>query len=162
MLATLPRALAFAASLLRDVSMADDVVHDCYCRILQKADVYDIPREGTKILFRSITNACIDRNYRQRPHQRLESMGDDEIGVADPKTTEPAIGAMGRELEERIATGLDRLPMPQRAALELRSLGHSQQEIAEALGVSGTHAGVLIHRARQALAKHLGVEDRFE
>ena len=66
MLATLPRALAFATSLLRDRALAEDVVHDCYVRLLQKADTYDLPRDGTKLLFKAITNACIDRNYRDR------------------------------------------------------------------------------------------------
>ena len=39
--------------------------------------------------------------------------------------------------------------------MELKALGHSQQEIAEMLGLTATHAGVLVHRARQALAQCL-------
>ena len=50
---------------------------------------------------------------------------------------------------------LAKLPPMQRAALELKSLGHSQQEVAEVLGVSTTNAGVLVHRARQAMAREL-------
>src|SRR5439155_26473074 len=36
-LATAPRAVAYAAALLRDAVLAEDVVQDCYCRLLQKA-----------------------------------------------------------------------------------------------------------------------------
>ena len=54
-----------------------------------------------------------------------------------------------------VARGLARLPVTQRAALELRSLGSSLEEIGEALGVTANHAGVLIHRARQAMANYL-------
>src|SRR3954469_13181264 len=54
-LATLPRAVAYAASLLRDRALAEDVVHDCYVRLLRKSETYDLPRDGTRILFRAIT-----------------------------------------------------------------------------------------------------------
>jgi DNA-directed RNA polymerase specialized sigma24 family protein len=55
------------------------------------------------------------------------------------------------ELRRVLDEALDRLPIPQRAALELKSLGHSLEEIAEALSVKANHAGVLIHRARRAV-----------
>jgi RNA polymerase sigma-70 factor (ECF subfamily) len=43
----------------------------------------------------------------------------------------------------------------QRAAVELKALGHSLQEIAEILDVTPTNAGVLVHRGRQELARQL-------
>ena len=82
MLATLPRVVAFARSLLRDHAAAEDVAHDCYCRILAKADVYDIPRR-TKVPFCAITNACIDRTGRDRRHQSLDADPDTD-GVPEP------------------------------------------------------------------------------
>jgi DNA-directed RNA polymerase specialized sigma24 family protein len=59
-------------------------------------------------------------------------------------------------LQEAIGRGLDELPLAQRAAIELKGMGHSLQEIAEALGVTPSNAGVLIHRGRQALARRIG------
>ncbi|MFO0879107.1 MAG: RNA polymerase sigma factor [Gemmataceae bacterium] len=153
-LATLPRATAFARSLLRDAASADDVVHDCYYRILKKADVYDIPNEGTRILYRAITNACINRAGARRLVS-LHALGDEDHGHIDPRAPDPFGELLGRELSERLAEGLARLPLPQRAALELKSLGHSLEEIAAALEITLSNAGVLIHRARQALANHL-------
>ena len=50
---------------------------------------------------------------------------------------------------------LARLPVAQRAAVELKALGYSLTEIAEAVGVTPNHAGVLVHRGRLALADHL-------
>jgi DNA-directed RNA polymerase specialized sigma24 family protein len=47
------------------------------------------------------------------------------------------------------------LPITQRAALELKSLGQSLEEIGAALRVSANNAGVLVHRARQAMARRL-------
>jgi len=148
---TLPHALAYATSLLRDRDAAEDAVHDCYCRILRKADAYDLARDGMKILIRAITNACIDRAGRRRVLASL----DEGIPAADPRAPEPAAAGMARELAEAVEAGLARLPLAQRAALEMKSLGHSLEEIAEVLGISSGHAGVLVHRARQELARHL-------
>ena len=58
-------------------------------------------------------------------------------------------------MDAPLPEGLARLPDNLRAALEMKSLGHSLQEIAAALDITANHAGVLIHRARQALALYL-------
>lgn len=153
-LATAPDAVAYAVSLLRDRPSAEDIVQDCYCRLLEKADLYDLPRDGRKLLFRSITNACINVRERTRPMLRL-TVEEDRTALAPDRV------AMSRELEEAVAEGLAKLPLTYRAAMELKSLGHSLQEIADALDVTVSNAGVLIHRARQKLAEHLApfVED---
>ena len=158
-LSTLPRAVAFAVSLLRDRSAADDVVQDCYCRLLAKAAVYDLPRDGTRILFKAISNACVDRAraLRELP---LDAPPDDPDAPAAPepvdrKLPEPSDVAARRELESALTAALARLPDDQRAAVELKALGYSLTEIAEAVGVTPNHAGVLVHRGRRALADHL-------
>ncbi len=157
-LATWSQAVAYALSLLQDRTLAEDVVHDCYCRLLEKADVYDLLHDGTRLLMSSVTNAAINRNTRKRPLLRL-SVGEEnssaEREIKDPTAQEPVQVLMEHELEQVIAQGLALLPVPQRAAIELKSLGHSLQEIADSLGVSPSNAGVLVHRARQTLARHL-------
>ncbi|MDR3639025.1 MAG: sigma-70 family RNA polymerase sigma factor [Isosphaeraceae bacterium] len=148
-LATLPRAVAFAASLLHDRVRSEDVVHDCYVRLLSKAGTYNLLADGTKLLFKAITNACIDVNGRER---RLLSL--DELS-ADGRAIDPHDQAEHRELEAAMVDGLGRLTVAQRAALELKSLGYTLDEIAEALATSPSNAGVLVHRARKALAEQL-------
>ena len=158
-LATLPRAVAFATSLLKDRALAEDVVHDCYVRLLAKADTYNLPHDGTKLLYKAITNACVDRNYRDRRLVSLEvESRDEEDGtppLADARACDPLDQAGQRELEAAVAVEIDRLTVAQRGAIELKSLGHSLDEIAEALGVSPGHAGVLVHRARKTLTNRL-------
>jgi RNA polymerase sigma-70 factor (ECF subfamily) len=158
-LATASDAVAFAASLLRDRGEAEDVVQDCYCRLLRKAAEYDLLRDGRKLLFAAITNACINRNTRAHVRLSLDAAGNDGVGLheilPDHAATEPPRAAIHRELEAAVDEALGRLPMPQKAALELKSLGHSLQEIGDALGVNPGHAAVLIHRARQAMSKLL-------
>jgi DNA-directed RNA polymerase specialized sigma24 family protein len=75
--------------------------------------------------------------------------------VVDRRMEGPVACAMLRELEQALEAGLEQLPLAQRAALQMKSMGHSLQEIAETLAISVSHAGVLIHRARQSLAQHL-------
>jgi RNA polymerase sigma-70 factor (ECF subfamily) len=158
-LSTAPDAVAYATSLLRDRGAAEDVVQDCYCRLLQKAEVYDLLRDGRKLLFEAVTNACINRVTRTRNILSLDAARDDESNlhatVADKTAAAPEQVLINRELEQAIAAALEKLPVAHRAALELKSLGHSLQEIGEALDVSPNYAGVLIHRARQAMAEQL-------
>ena len=155
-LATWARAVAFAATLLRDRGAAEDVVHDCYCRLLAKAEEYDLARSGTKILFKAISNAAINRNTRERQLVSLDGTAEKNgWEVEDHRTGEPVQVLLDLELEKQVAEGLAKLPEMQRAALELRGLGYSLAEVAETLEITPTNAGVLVHRARQALAEHL-------
>lgn len=159
---TLPRALAFARSVTLDSHVAEDVVHDCYGRLLSHQDRYDLVRDGWKILLRSITHACIDHRRR---HSRTQSTDPTLLdGVAEEhgdgvggraRVADPQSLAQANELHEAIRAALETLPTIQRAALELRSLGHSLAEVGEALAVSENHAAVLVHRARKAMSKLL-------
>jgi RNA polymerase sigma factor (sigma-70 family) len=157
-LATAPAALAYAISLVQDRHVAEELVQDCYCRLLQKAGVYNLPRDGRRLLFRSVTNACITYASRTRPTASLDrsGFGTGRHGLIADRHAEPAERVlMRRELEEAIGDGLRALPVAQRAALELKSLGQSLEEIGLALRVSANNAGVLVHRARQAMARYL-------
>jgi RNA polymerase sigma-70 factor (ECF subfamily) len=157
-LSTYSCARAYANSLFRDRALAGDVVHDCYIRLLRKSDVYDLIQDGTKLLFKAINNACVDRNRRRRVRS-LDEQAWDEIDdrrrMANGEAASPLDAAIGKELEEAVAVGLARLPIAQRSALELKSLGYSLEDIAESLGTSPSNAGVLVHRARGSLAEHL-------
>lgn len=159
-LETAPRATAYARSLLRNRDDADEVVQECYCRLLAHRGRYDLPRDGLKLLMTAITNACINRTTRRKTTFRLvRPDADNGLDAADdpPDTTAapPELTAASNELKRAMDAALGTLPPPQRAAVELKALGYSQQEIAEMLGVSASNAGVLIHRGRQALAKQL-------
>lgn len=155
---SLPKALAFARSLVADRHAAEDVVHECICRLLEREDRYNLPRDGFKLLLRSIANACIDRSRRAgriRWQTGLDAQSDWAHEFVDPRSVEPYQLAVHRELETAVGEALRHLPLKQRAALELKSLGCSLSEIAETLEVSESHAGVLVHRARRALSREL-------
>ena len=152
---------AYARSLLANAHEAEDIVQDCYCRLIAKAGTYDLKRDGLKLLFTAISNACINLKTRRKPTYSLTRP--DGAGDGDGRTEDPADAravppddlAAGNELQNAIADGLKLLPSQQRAAVELKALGYSQTEIAEMLGITPSNAGVLVHRARQMLAQYL-------
>jgi RNA polymerase sigma-70 factor (ECF subfamily) len=105
---SLPRGLAYALSLTRDRHLAEDIVQDCFCRLLAKRDTYDLPRDGFKILLRAITNACIDRQRQVEERTNVEMADECEPVRRDAGTThipDPPEIAMSHELESAIATG---------------------------------------------------------
>lgn len=152
----LPGAVAYASSLLGDRTSGEEVVQDCVCRLLAHAARYDLPRDGRKLLFRSITNACINRRTRARKTLSLDSAPRDEQtgawNLVDRAADSPPALAMAAELSAAIAEGLSKLPLRQRSALELSSMGYRADEIAEMLGVAPPHVRVLLFRARKAMA----------
>jgi RNA polymerase sigma-70 factor (ECF subfamily) len=154
--ATLPRALGYARALLGDPVAAEDVVQDCYLRLMQHADDYNLPRDGLKILLRAIWNECRDRTIRRR---LVHNLGEDSSYPAKPlaerKTPDPLQEVVARELSDRIEEALARLPMVQRAAIVLAALGYSLPEVAEVLGTTYANARVLVHRARKKLQAEL-------
>jgi RNA polymerase sigma factor (sigma-70 family) len=157
-----PRALAYARSLLRDAVAAEDVLQDCFYRLLRRADEYDLLKDGVKLLFRAISNRCINVVTRRRTLLSLEisdGEGHSDITYADPTCPLPEQVAMRNELQAAIATALGNLPEMQRAALELAALGQSKAEIGEILEITPSNAGVLVHRARKALVEALGLTE---
>jgi RNA polymerase sigma-70 factor (ECF subfamily) len=158
--AVMPRAIAFARSLARNRSQAEDIVQESLYRLLRRAADYDLERDGVKLLFKAISNLCINQQTRARSLFSLDSsISSDEapFQVADREALRPDQVLQQRELEEAVQQALQRLPPLQRAAVELRALGMSKEEIGEVLQVSPTNAGVLVHRGRQALARELGM-----
>lgn len=152
-----PRALAYARSLTRDQARADDLVQECLYRLLRRAAHYDLVADGVKLLFRAISNLAINQAARDRSLASLDAGGDDDrrFEVEDRLAVMPEHGLARQELQDAISAAMAGLPPLQRAALELRALGQGKAEIAEVLQVSESNAGVLVFRARQALAEAL-------
>jgi RNA polymerase sigma factor (sigma-70 family) len=149
-----PKAVVYARSLLRDRLAAEDVVQECFCNLLRKADVYDLATDGVRLLMKSVTNACFNHNGRSRSIISLNA-GVAGIDPQDRAAEEPVRAVLYVELEKAVAAALAALPEMQRAAVELKVLGHSHEEIGEILNLTASNAGVLVHRGRQALARRL-------
>lgn len=157
----IPRAVAYARTLVKEPESAEELVQDVLCRLLQHEE-YDLPADGDKLLFRSVTNACINAVTRRRQLASLDGDGKSQGRLRDclssAEAADPARVTASREELEAVERELMRLPSMQRAAVELKALGRSLKEIAAVLDVSLSYAGVLVHRGRNALKEELGVK----
>ncbi|HEY4311068.1 MAG TPA: sigma-70 family RNA polymerase sigma factor [Pirellulales bacterium] len=155
----LPGAVAYAASLLGNREKADDIVQECVCRLLLTAARYNLPRDGRRLLFRSITNACMNAISRERGEMSLDEVGrastDGKWELQDAAAMVPPDLAIAEEMRKLVHLGLAALPVRQRSAIELWSFGYNTHEIADMLSLSGSNVRVIIHRARTAMAEFL-------
>lgn len=126
-----------------------------HVQIDREKDRYDLIADGRKLLFRSITNACINFTTRLRLVTEFDEDEGWQKSLMDVREAGVESKALGKEMEQKIEEGLLLLTFEQRSAIQLKIVGASTEEIAKALKITKNHAGVLIHRARQSLAKHL-------
>lgn len=149
--------------LLGNREYGEDVVHDCICRLLRARDRYDLDRDGRKLLFRSISNACSSIGTRKRDHASLDAQGSyasngrvENLSSKDPSPTELA---MTEELRKAVISGLQNMKHPYNAVLQLASIGNSPSEIADILELEPHYARLLLSRARKMMANWLN--DQF-
>lgn len=150
-----PRALAYARTLVRNDAVAEDLVQDCFQRLLGKADRYDLPADGMRLLFASVTNACINWTQRRPPVVSLEQVYADGRDGQVSEEEGPLEKALLNELSGAIDAALAELPVEQRAAVELHAMGHNANDISEALETTPGNARILLHRGRLRLAERL-------
>jgi RNA polymerase sigma-70 factor (ECF subfamily) len=144
-----PFVLGVALKILRDQNEAEDVVHDAFVAIVERADQFR-PERGSVIawLVTTVRNLSLDRSRRR---VRRAQIADEEL------RHEPAAPVLNPEslswLEQRraaVTAALDRIPQAQRRTLEVAFFeGLSYPEIAEREGVP---LGTVKSRASRALA----------
>ena len=146
-----------AHSVLRSRVEAEDVVQDCFVRVLEhKAKLAEV-RDMRVWLVRIAWNLALDRRRRKRPEQMDEAFARTLVGAevaADEAMAETA--RMARVLRE-----MDRLPRREREALLLSAMEElGTAEIALVLGRSESGTRALLFRARTRLRERLGEEVR--
>ncbi len=146
-----------AVRMLRDTQAAEDVVQETLLAMLQGIERYDgrtsLRAWGYGILRHKILDAL--RRRRREP----------VLADVDPERDSFTPAGGWREADFRpwneeaetlrvVEECLDRLPLPQREALELFALeGVPGKEAAEALGVSHANFRQILHRARAAMRR---------
>jgi RNA polymerase sigma-70 factor, ECF subfamily len=133
---------AYAASLLRDRSAAEEVTAAAFERAFRKQRSFD-PRRGTQRawLFGIARNAALDELRRRKRSAEL---------TAEPAGDEPAPEGEAEAAEGRVTlrAALATLEPRERELIALKfHAGLSNAEIADVLGVSPSNAGTRVHRA---------------
>lgn len=141
---------AYLARITGDRQAADDLLQECYYRLLRAQVTLESESHRRHYLFRIATNLVHD-SHRRRRTQPAEVAGD-LVDLA-PDARDHAAGT-----ERRVVVGqaLQRLKPKERALLWLAyAQGASHEEIAGAVGVRRSSVKVLLSRARRKLAEAL-------
>jgi RNA polymerase sigma-70 factor (ECF subfamily) len=139
---TFPRVYAYAASLLRDRSAAEEVTAQAFERAYRKRRGYR-PRRGTvdAWLFGIVRNAALDELRRRRRRANLEAEPADLVTGGAEEHVEGAIR------RQAVLTALAGLEPRDRELVALKFAGGlGNAEIARVLGVSESNAGTRLHR----------------
>jgi RNA polymerase sigma-70 factor (ECF subfamily) len=144
-----PMALGLALKIVRDSQEAEDVVHDAFVAIVERADQYKAER-GTVVawLVTTVRNLALDRTRRRT---RRAQITDEELRhePAEPVLDPESISWITRE-REAVRRALDKLSQAQRQTLEIAFFeGLSYPEIAERENIP---LGTVKSRAARALA----------
>lgn len=144
-----------ALSILRRPEDAEEAAQDTFVKLFRARDQFDGTRDLEPWLLRIAGNACRDR-LRRRRVAALPVVDDTQGGDMTqqlPDIREPS----GSQTVQQLVRGeLDRLSHKSRLPLELKYLrGFTNQQIAEALGVSVSNVKVQLARAKNVLQSRL-------
>ncbi len=125
--------LGLAVTLLRDRSLAEDVVHDVFVSFARSAGSFRLT--GT---MKGYLSTCVANCARDRNRLRLsQNVGLDAAEAISANSDGPVEYAVGSEQARRLHELLGRLPYEQREIIVLHLHQEMRfREIAEALGVS--------------------------
>ena len=159
------RAYRLASRMTGNRQDAEEVVQDAFLAAVRKIDSFRGESAFGSWFYRIVANAAYQKLRRRNRRQEL-SLDEvlpffDECGrhVAPEIDWTPRANNLAAQTELRMAltAAIDELPAASRTALVLRDVeGRSNEEIAEALGLSVPVVRTRVHRARLFLRKRLG------
>jgi RNA polymerase sigma-70 factor (ECF subfamily) len=131
-----------------DVNVADDIVQDVLLKVQSHIDRLPAEDRLPAWILRLARNAIVD-HYRARAVRVHDDI--DAVTFAEPAAEEEPLRVV-RQLAACVARMIEKLPPPDREALELTNLrGLNQRELAERCGISLSGAKSRVQRARQRL-----------
>lgn len=139
----------------RDADTAEDLLEECYLRLLRECRAGRAPEQVRPWLYRVCTNLVISRGRRvASARQWFERIGVPgarmEAAVASPEET-----AVRRESTAELEAALAVLRPDARTALLLASAGFTGHEIASLIGRTDVGTRTLMCRARLQLRQRL-------
>jgi RNA polymerase sigma-70 factor (ECF subfamily) len=142
-----------ALRILRDSAEAQDVVHDAFVTLWEKAPSFDSQR-GTAFAWALtlVRNRAIDRvRMRRRRSELLAASVPEDLGFAEGQAGGGDQSAERSDEAVRVRAAVDKLPLEQKRALELAFFGGlTQEEIARTLSEP---LGTVKARIRRGLLK---------
>ncbi len=146
-----------AKSMLRRPEDAEEATQDAFLKLFRARGSYDPCRSLEPWLLRIAGNACRDKLRRLRAAHLPTAVGaDDHDPLLDLPDSRAALGAARQFVDHSVRGELELLSERVRQPLELKYLrGFTNQQIAEALGISISNVKVQLARGKDILASRL-------
>ena len=178
-----PALLRVAMGYVRNRSVAEEVVQECWLGVVRGIDRFEGRSSLKSWIFKILTNTAQTKGERERrtvPLSSLASNGDSNGQAVDPDRflsedhdrypghwalgptpwPTPDEGLLAGETRQVILRAIEKLPRAQQAVITLRDIqGWPSEEVCEALELSEGNQRVLLHRARSRVRTAL--EDYF-
>lgn len=145
----------FVYARLRNAADADEVTADVFCHVFFHLEDYSGSSSYTAWMFRVARNAVIDFVRKRDKKRQIQTEGWEEyLTAASPKAMEPEEVMVSKEDIAELLAKVDMLKEPARQAVQLKYWSNlSNVQIAEILGTTSDHVGVIIYRALRMLRK---------
>lgn len=151
------RLLRYAASIVHNVDLAQDVVQETFIKLFRKwREDFEPSAALTSWLYRTTHNCAVDVI---RKHERRSRVEREHQEVSDDPVVLPAVEG-DDENTQRIGRALAALPARDRSLIVLKVYeGKSYKEISAITGLSVGNVGYILHHAMRKLADALGQEE---
>jgi RNA polymerase sigma-70 factor (ECF subfamily) len=121
----------FATYMTNRKDLAEEIVADVFFRIWDKRETLTVEKNVRSYLFTATRHTCI--NYMKQEKHIMEDLSEDIV----EETSGPEEELMYRELESRVTSLVEHLPLKRKAIFQLnRFEGFTYNEIAEILSLS--------------------------
>ncbi len=145
-------ALRLAKRLVGDPDVAEEVMQESLCRLLERWETYRGEAKFSTWMMQIVVNVARER--RRRPQQTREI--DAELAIA--ATEDPLDQMATTELKQKIFSVVDRLPDRQREVAMLRfGEGLGVNQVAAILRITEANVYTCMHLARKRIAQAIGV-----
>lgn len=148
--------MLFAARLLGDPVLAEDIVHDAWIKTCEQASLNEVHDFGAylRLVVRNLSIDAIRRRHRSALVTRYGLDGNAELAPDAAPLADATL--IGREELTRFQQALNLLPERQRIAVEMHRLGnHKLREIADRFGVSVAYAQELVAKGMAQCARYM-------
>ena len=153
------RVFGLCRQLLGKAERAEDAAQEVFLRAHKAFASYDVDQPFAGWILRIASNYCIDTLRRRRKELELFGTESDERIAAEADDTDVLGDLLTVERAAEVKAAVEGLPERYRLPLVLAYYSDaSYDDVAAALGITRTHAGALICRAKQTLRRALQKE----
>jgi RNA polymerase sigma-70 factor (ECF subfamily) len=150
------RVLGLCRQLLGDTERAKDAAQDTFLKAHRAFRSYDTTQPFAGWILTIASNHCIDQLRRRGKEPLVFGAETDERIAAEADDCDVLGELLTAERADEVKAAIDVLPERYRLPLVLAYYREaSYEEVAAALGITRTHAGALICRAKQMLRRGL-------